>query len=158
MSEQELVSDKIGRLWIPAIPQWRKYYLGKDFLRVLAHELGWDAASEVWRPLSVNVDGSLSVGIPGGTPTDILVSHAIVGTLAVRVVEQNPRRRGLLVKNLSGGEVFLGPDSNVNPATGYSLAVGEVLSLEYYTGQVWGVSAIWDTEVCVLEKVLPQEA
>lgn len=64
-----------------------------------------------------------------------------VGTTATKIVDPRFGRTGLVIYNDGGADLTVGPDSNVTTSSGLPVPAKQSVSLDYFTGTVYGICA-----------------
>lgn len=91
--------------------------------------------------VNVNMSGNVVVASSGKTSTAV---HSIenVTDSAASICAANTSRQNVLLKNTDDSvDVFIGFDADVTTLTGFSLAPGEAISFDYYTGAIFAICA-----------------
>jgi len=67
-------------------------------------------------------------------------SQLRVLTTATKIVPYAPKRSGLLLLNTGVATAFIGQDQTVNTRTSFPLVGGAALTINDYTGELWGIA------------------
>lgn len=74
-----------------------------------------------------------------------------IGATATIALTKNAKRVSYIIVNNSSVTIFVGASASVTTSTGLPLAAGQALSMDNYTGEVWGVVATGTATLSVLE-------
>ena len=74
-----------------------------------------------------------------------------VGSSAAKVLVANPKRRSLIIQNITNVNVWVGYGTGLTALNGIRLRPGESWYEDVYTGAVWMIGAVGGLQIPYLE-------
>lgn len=128
-----------------------KGQLSDDIQDTLARNFGWYDAGGLWKKLNSDSQGRLLVSLNAGQTQSATLSLLNVTNAAAKVLQANTNRRGYLIQNTGGNNIYLGFDSTLTSAKGIILAPGASYNDNVYVGDVWAIAVVASVEARAVE-------
>ena len=144
--------------------QWMDRFTSMDeILRQQNELLAQIAAKEVLIPppanIPITIDDKLAKIIElleniVKTPENMKYDSVSVGTSVTAIVNSNPNRFGLIIRNISAFTIYIGKDKNLTTDKGFKLSQNdayEINSTNLYKGPIFAVTSAGTSDVRVME-------
>lgn len=102
---------------------------------------------------TTNISGSWEV-VENVSLAPRLPKGVTLGLTSLPIVEENIKRRGLIIENGSAGTVFLGFGIDAELSKGVFLYPGGAFNMgeeDFYSGKIYGIATVVDSLVTVQE-------
>lgn len=120
------------------------------FGRGLSYLVGYDETNQVFRMVRTDEDGRIIISDTGASPDSLTTETLTLSTTPASLVANNDDRSLLMLRNVGSDSIFIGNSGLVGGGDGWEIGVGEVLTLEGYTGDVFGYCASGSQDLSVL--------
>ena len=119
--------------------------------RTISYLMGYDYTTQDFKLLAVDENGYIANDANSGNSTSFSTSVITVLVTATVIATLNTDRESIRIKNVSGSIIYIGYDSGLTTANGYTLNSDDELILDNYVGTIYGISAIGSLPINVLE-------
>jgi hypothetical protein len=116
--------------------------VSEDIQQALSRLLVFDTNNNRWVPVTGNTDGALLVTFSAPTSQAPAYGNVLVPVAAGIIFNANPLRKQLVMEFTTSAECYIGFNALLTVANGFLQAPGSVLSIDNYTGPIWGIAAI----------------
>lgn len=125
--------------------------ISENITQTLDRLMVWDTINKHWVQVTGNADGAILVTSSAPSSQAPRFGRVVIGAAASRLFNVNNLRKQIVLKFQTDIDQFIGFDNTVTVGNGIQMHPGEFLSIDNYTGEIWGLNGVAGKSIQFIE-------